>query len=216
MIAQIVKRILDAVLACAGLLLLSPVLVVIALAIRLNSPGPILFRQYRLGRGGVPFRIAKFRTMHQNAIDIRNADGSTCSDADDPRVTELGRFLRRSSLDELPQLWNVICGEMSLVGPRPDQVDQLRHYTAAEKRKLAVRPGITGLAQIGGRNRIHWETRKQLDCEYVERWSLWLDLSILIKTIPYALLGKDIHEAPYADDPDSQPKRYVRSSGLER
>jgi lipopolysaccharide/colanic/teichoic acid biosynthesis glycosyltransferase len=201
------KRMLDLILAGSALVLLLPLLALIGLAVRFSSEGPVLFRQDRLGKDGVPFRIMKFRTMRQNAPDVRNSDGSAHSSDSDPRVTALGRLLRRTSLDELPQLWNVVCGEMSLVGPRPDQLDQLRYYSAAERRKLAVRPGITGLAQIRGRNSIPWETRKQLDCEYVERWSLALDLSILFKTIPYVLLGRDIHEEPDASHDNA--RRYV-------
>jgi lipopolysaccharide/colanic/teichoic acid biosynthesis glycosyltransferase len=110
-------------------------------------------------------------------------------------VTPIGKWLRRTSLDELPQLLNVIRGEMSLVGPRPDQVDQIRFYTDVERRKLAVKPGLTGLAQISGRNRISWKARKELDLEYVEKHSLILDIKILFKTVPYVLLNRDIHSA---------------------
>jgi lipopolysaccharide/colanic/teichoic acid biosynthesis glycosyltransferase len=131
--------------------------------------------------------------MYTNAQDLRNPDGSAYSSDTDPRVTPVGRLLRQTSLDELPQLINVLRGEMSLVGPRPDQLDQLRFYSEQEKRKLLVKPGITGLAQISGRNNIPWERRKALDIEYVERQSFWLDLQILAKTIPYVLLRKDIH-----------------------
>ncbi len=123
----------------------------------------------------------------------RNPDGSAFAGETDPRVTPVGRILRRTSLDELPQLFNVLKGDMSLVGPRPDQVDQLRYYTDRERKKLEVRPGITGLAQISGRNSITWEQRKALDVEYVERKSFWLDLRILLKTLPYFILRKDIH-----------------------
>jgi lipopolysaccharide/colanic/teichoic acid biosynthesis glycosyltransferase len=131
--------------------------------------------------------------MYYNAPDLRNADGSAYTGDDDPRVTRVGRFLRRTSLDELPQLFNVLRGEMSLVGPRPDQVDQFRFYTETEKRKLSVKPGITGLAQIGGRNNISWGRRKALDVEYVDLQSFWLDLSILARTVPYVLLRKDVN-----------------------
>jgi len=165
----------------------------IVLAVRLSSPGPVLFRQWRLGLNERPFQLLKFRTMIHNAPDLRNPDGSAYIGADDPRVTPLGHFLRATSLDELPQLINVLRGEMSLVGPRPDQLDQLRFYTDREKEKLKVRPGLTGLAQISGRNRISWEQRKALDVEYVKRKSFWLDLCILARTIPYVVLRKDIN-----------------------
>jgi lipopolysaccharide/colanic/teichoic acid biosynthesis glycosyltransferase len=132
--------------------------------------------------------------MFAGCADLRNADGSAQSSDDDPRVTPAGRLLRQLSIDELPQLWNVLRGEMSLVGPRPDQVDQRRHYLAGEERKLDVRPGITGLAQISGRNAIGWDERRRLDVEYVEKWSLALDLAILARTVPYVLLRQGINQ----------------------
>jgi lipopolysaccharide/colanic/teichoic acid biosynthesis glycosyltransferase len=186
-------RFRDLLIAAVLLLILSPVLALIALAVRRSSSGPVLFRQRRLGRHARPFTVLKFRSMFHDAPDIRNRDGSAYTSDDDRRVTPVGRVLRKTSLDELPQLFNVLRGEMSLVGPRPDQADQIRFYTDAEKRKLDVRPGITGLAQIGGRNNISWERRKALDVEYVARQSFWLDLSILARSIPYVLLRKDIH-----------------------
>jgi undecaprenyl phosphate N,N'-diacetylbacillosamine 1-phosphate transferase len=188
-----VARIRDFLIVSALLLVLSPVLLACALAVRRSSPGPILFRQRRLGLHGRPFHVLKFRSMIHNAPDLRNADGSAYTGDDDPRVTAVGRFLRKTSLDELPQLFNVLRGDMSLVGPRPDQVDQIRFYTETEKRKLLVKPGITGLAQISGRNNITWERRKALDVEYVKHRSFWLDLAILARTVPYVLLRKDIN-----------------------
>jgi lipopolysaccharide/colanic/teichoic acid biosynthesis glycosyltransferase len=185
------KRAMDLVVSGAALLLLSPLLLFLAVMVRLTSTGPSLFRQKRLGRGGVPFTILKFRTMYLDAPDVRNPDGSAYNAEDDPRVTPFGRLLRKTSLDELPQLVNVLRGNMSLVGPRPDQVDQRQYYSASEVRKLEVRPGLTGLAQINGRNNIPWKQRKQLDVEYVERRSLRLDLYILANTIPYVLLRRD-------------------------
>jgi lipopolysaccharide/colanic/teichoic acid biosynthesis glycosyltransferase len=131
--------------------------------------------------------------MYQGCLPIWNPDGSAYTGDDDPRVTRVGRLLRGASLDELPQLFNVLRGDMSLVGPRPDQAGQLRFYSKTEKRKLLVKPGITGLAQISGRNNIPWQRRKALDVEYVDRQSFWLDLSILLKTIPYVLLRKEVN-----------------------
>lgn len=186
-------RIRDLLIVSALLLALSPVLLLCALAVRRSSPGPVLFRQRRLGQGGEPFILLKFRSMYDNPPDLRNADGSAFTGDDDPRVTRVGRFLRGTSLDELPQLFNVFRGDMSLVGPRPDQVDQLRYYTETEKRKLNVKPGITGLAQISGRNNISWDRRKAFDVEYADRRSFWLDLTILAKTIPYVLLRRDVN-----------------------
>jgi len=187
------KRVMDIFGALSGLVLLSPLLMLCAGLVAFSSPGPILFRQRRLGRYGRPFLILKFRTMLVDAPDLRNADGSAFSGSSDPRVTQVGRFLRSSSLDELPQLWNVLCGEMSLIGPRPDQCNQLIHYRPEELEKLQMKPGLSGLAQISGRNAISWENRKALDCQYVHNWSIALDLSILIRTIPFVLFQRGIH-----------------------
>jgi lipopolysaccharide/colanic/teichoic acid biosynthesis glycosyltransferase len=186
-------RFRDLLIASAALIVLAPVLLACALAVKWSSSGPILFRQARLGRDALPFYLLKFRSMIHKAPDVRNPDGSAYTGEEDPRVTRVGRFLRRASLDELPQLFNVLRGDMSLVGPRPDQVDQLRLYAETEKRKLNVKPGITGLAQISGRNNISWERRKALDVEYVGRQTFWLDLYILVKTIPYVLQRKDVN-----------------------
>jgi len=186
------KRAIDFVVAAAALTLLSPLLLMIAALVRSSSQGPVIFKQFRLGKGAKPFLIWKFRTMIADAPDVRNPDGSAYNAGDDPRVTRIGNVLRKTSLDEIPQLFNVLMGDMSLVGPRPDQVDQLKYYTEAEKRKLTVQPGITGLAQISGRNSISWEQRKRLDLEYIDRQSLKLDLAILGQTLPYVLLRRGI------------------------
>ena len=190
------KRMLDVVLAGSALIVLSPLLACLAIAVRLTSPGPALFRQQRLGRGGRVFTLCKFRTMSCGAADLRNSDGSAYSAADDPRVTRLGRFLRTSSLDELPQLFNVFLGDMSLVGPRPELPDQIRFYSESDKRRLCIRPGLTGLAQISGRNEIPWERRRQLDVEYVDRGSLALDASILFHTVGFVLRRRGINTTP--------------------
>lgn len=190
---NLMTRVRDLLVASVLLLAFSPVLFLCAVIIRRSSPGPVLFRQLRLGRNGAVFFLLKFRSMYVDAPDVRNVDGSAYSGDDDPRVTRIGRVLRETSLDELPQLLNVLRGEMSLVGPRPDQADQLRYYTEEEKRKLKVKPGITGLAQISGRNEISWERRKALDVEYVMRQSALLDLSILVRTIPYVICRKGIN-----------------------
>jgi lipopolysaccharide/colanic/teichoic acid biosynthesis glycosyltransferase/glycosyltransferase involved in cell wall biosynthesis len=188
-----VKRLIDIVGASVALTVLAPVFILIAIAIRLDSKGSVWFRQKRLTRGAKPFMVYKFRTMIQNAPDLRNADGSAFSSANDSRVTRVGRFLRKTSLDEIPQFINVLFGSMSLVGPRPDQADQSQYYTPEEWRRTYVKPGITGLAQINGRNSISWAERKQLDLEYVDRQSVQLDCQILFKTIPYVLGSRDIY-----------------------
>lgn len=192
------KRLIDMLGAGVALVVLLPLIAAVALAIKLTSPdpfkgSPVIFRQRRLGLNGAPFDVYKFRSMAVNAPEIRNPDGSAFAGEDDPRVTAIGNFIRKTSLDELPQLFNVLMGDMSLVGPRPDQVDQIRFYDDQERRKLLVKPGITGLAQISGRNDISWKMRKALDVRYVEERSLMLDLEILLKTIPYVLLRKGIH-----------------------
>ncbi|MEO6213080.1 MAG: sugar transferase [Vicinamibacterales bacterium] len=187
------KRFLDVCVSAAGLALLSPVLLGIAAAIIISDRGPALYRGQRLGRGGRTFRMLKFRTMTAGAPDVRNPDGSTRSDPGDPRVTRVGRWLRRTSLDELPQLWNVLRGDMSLVGPRPDLPDQIQYYAQADHQRLAVRPGITGLAQVSGRNDITWEQRRALDLQYIALRSFRTDLAILRRTIPGVLRGRGVY-----------------------
>ena len=196
---QFIKRLIDIVGAVLALALLAPIFILIAIAIRLDSRGSVWFRQRRLTRGARPFMVYKFRTMIENAPDLRNADGSTFNAANDSRVTRVGRFLRRTSLDEVPQFINVLLGSMSLVGPRPDQADQSQYYTPEEWRRTHVKPGITGLAQINGRNSISWAERKQLDLEYVDRQSIQLDCQILFKTIPYVLGSRDIYVSPVSE-----------------
>jgi lipopolysaccharide/colanic/teichoic acid biosynthesis glycosyltransferase len=203
--SSLAKRAIDLAGALTGLLLLSPVMLVLALLIRLESPGPVLFRQWRHGRFGRPFRMLKFRTMVVDAerrlgdLEHRNesAGGVLFKLRDDPRVTRLGRLLRRSSLDELPQLINVLRGEMSLVGPRPLQLrdcDQLavvdpRSYA----RRLEVLPGLTGPWQIDGRSALDYERMVELDCDYVARRSTGWDLAILARTVLVVLLGRGAH-----------------------
>jgi lipopolysaccharide/colanic/teichoic acid biosynthesis glycosyltransferase/glycosyltransferase involved in cell wall biosynthesis len=191
-IQRLMKRAFDFCASLVALVLVSPILGIIAVAVRVSSPGPVLFRARRAGLAGRPFDMLKFRTMRQGSPDLRNPDGSTFNAAGDPRVTHTGAWLRRTSLDELPQLWNVICGDMSLVGPRPDLPDQLRLYTEADYQRLRVRPGITGLAQVSGRNRLTWQQRRALDLEYVSARSMWLDLSILARTVPGVLFGRGV------------------------
>lgn len=192
---RVVKRILDVVVAAAGLAILSPGLALVALAIRLDSPGPVFFRQQRLGRDGVPFRIWKFRTMRADA-DVRlDERGNVVNVARDPRHTRMGRFLRSLSLDELPQLINVVSGEMSLIGPRPDLPEALGLYSPEERRKLDVKPGITGLAQASGRNALDAHEKWTLDARYAAEVSLALDARILWLTVGTVLGRRGIYDA---------------------
>lgn len=193
-IGQTIKRLTDILVSVVVIVLVSPLFLLCSLMIVFTMGMPVIFKQLRLGKNGVPFRLLKFRSMVNNPPDIRNEDGSAFTGADDPRVTRVGRFLRKTSLDELPQFFNVLLGSMSLVGPRPDQIDQRKYYSEVEEKKLLVKPGITGLAQISGRNKISWEQRKALDVYYVENQSLWLDLVIILKTVPYVLLQRGVNE----------------------
>jgi undecaprenyl phosphate N,N'-diacetylbacillosamine 1-phosphate transferase len=177
-------------LAFVGLLTLFPVFVLIGMSIWLDSPGPVLFRLRAAGRGGRAFDQWKFRTMVK---DARQKVHPFETFATDPRITRVGRFLRRWSLDELPQLWNVLRGEMSIVGPRPNFTEIAARYPPFEARRLLVRPGLTGLAQIQGRNLVPWPQRIALDIAYIEHYSLWLDFKILLGTIPVWLRGKGLY-----------------------
>ena len=190
---RVIKRLMDLIASAAALLVLSPILLVLAIVIRLDSRGPALFRQPRLGEQRVPFTIYKFRTMQVNAPDVRNADGSTFNADDDPRVTRVGRLLRKTSLDELPQLISVLKGDMSLVGPRPDVADALRIYRPQDYIRLTVKPGITGWSAIHGRNTVPLDQRRDLDIEYVTKYSLRLDIEILLRTIPYVLASRGVN-----------------------
>lgn len=181
------KRVLDYVLAAGGLFVAGPAMIGIAAAIALDSPGGVLFAQERLGKDGRPFRLLKFRTMRPAPLQY-NSDGSTRVDAHDDRVTRVGRYLR-GALDELPQLFNVLRGEMSLVGPRPDLVSQRALYAPGEERKLAALPGLTGLAVVVGRTDLPWKERVRVDIWYIEHWSLGLDLRILLETLLLPLGG---------------------------
>jgi exopolysaccharide biosynthesis polyprenyl glycosylphosphotransferase len=191
------KRLLDFVGASVGLVLLSPILLGIAIAIRLRDGSPVLFRQVRVGRHGRPFTIYKFRTM---AIDAEERFGEVAASSDtagaafkmrdDPRVTSLGRILRSSSLDELPQLINVLRGEMSLVGPRPAPPREVDQYDMWHRRRLSMRPGMTGLWQVNARLDEHFDDRAQLDLKYIDGWTFWTDVSILARTLPALLLER--------------------------
>jgi lipopolysaccharide/colanic/teichoic acid biosynthesis glycosyltransferase len=184
--ALALKRAMDVAGATAGLVLLSPVLAAAAVAVRASVGKPILFRQVRPGLGGHPFTILKFRTMREPR------PGEVWWQTSEQRLTRVGRFLRRTSLDELPELWNVLTGEMSLVGPRPLLVEYLESYTPDERRRHDVRPGITGWAAVNGRHAIRFKERLALDVWYVDHWSLALDLRILLRTVVQVLSRTDV------------------------
>lgn len=180
------KRLLDFLAAGLGLLLLSPILFVVAVLIKKRLGSPVLFRQVRPGMNSKPFQMIKFRTM-RDAID---ANGTPLPDSE--RMTPFGQFLRSTSLDELPELWNVLKGDMSLVGPRPLLMEYLPLYTPEQYRRHEVRPGVTGWAQINGRNALSWEEKFALDVWYVDNRSLWLDIKILVLTVKKVLFRDDI------------------------
>ena len=192
----VVKRALDVGVAVAGLVLSAPLLGVLAAAIRVTMGRPVCFRQERPGRGGRPFRIVKFRTMR----DTEPGEDPLTSDA--MRLTALGGWLRRTSLDELPTLWNVLSGDMSLVGPRPLLMRYLSRYSAEQARRHEVKPGLTGWAQVNGRNAISWEEKFQYDVWYVDHQSLLLDLRILARTALKVLKREGISAGDHATMPE--------------
>jgi exopolysaccharide biosynthesis polyprenyl glycosylphosphotransferase len=194
---RLAKEVLDRCAAAMLLLLLGPALLAIATAIRIDSPGPAIFRQTRIGLRGRPFGVTKFRTMRAGAdgeiaalAHLNEGDGPLFKIRQDPRITGVGRWLRRYSLDELPQLWNVLSGSMSLVGPRPPLPSEVERYASEVRRRLLVKPGITGLWQVSGRSDLSWEDAVWLDLHYVENWSVGLDALVLWKTVGAVLSGR--------------------------
>ena len=195
-LALMLKRILDFVGAAALMVLLSPVFAVLALAIRLDSRGPVFFRQERVGLHGRPFNVVKFRSMcldaEEQLHDLREhneINGHAFKLANDPRITRVGQFLRRSSLDELPQIWNVFRGQMSLVGPRPPLPSEVANYDTWHRRRLSMKPGMTGLWQVRARRSPEFDHWVAQDLEYIDSWSLWLDFKIIARTVPAVLSG---------------------------
>ena len=193
-LGMIAKRVLDFVGAAILLVVLSPIFVAIGLAVRATSDGPVLFGQTRVGMNGRRFRVIKFRTMVQGAeaalaelLDRNEVRGHAFKMTNDPRTTRIGRFLRRTSLDELPQLWNVIRGQMSLVGPRPPLPAEVAGYTVWHRRRLSMKPGMTGLWQVRDRREQEFDRWVETDLEYIDSWSFWLDLKIIFQTIPAVL-----------------------------
>jgi lipopolysaccharide/colanic/teichoic acid biosynthesis glycosyltransferase len=191
------KRLLDIVLASIGLIPALPVVALAALAIKCTSKGPVFFRQQRAGYRGQPFTFYKLRTMIEGAegikdslADLNEADGPVFKIADDPRVTFVGRILRKTSIDELPQLWNVLRGDMSIVGPRPPTLDEIDAYESWQRRRLHCIGGLTCLWQVGGRSNVGFLDWVRLDLQYLKRRSLWLDLLLILRTIPAVLVGR--------------------------
>jgi exopolysaccharide biosynthesis polyprenyl glycosylphosphotransferase len=192
------KRSLDVLGAALGLLALAPLFAAVAVAVKLESRGPVFFRQSRVGRHGRPFGMFKFRSMvvdaeaRRAALEAQNEHkrGPVFKITHDPRITRVGRWIRRTSIDELPQLWNVLRGEMSLVGPRPPIPAEVQKYDAWQRRRLSVTPGLTGLWQVSGRNNVDFDEWMRLDLRYIDTWSFALDLRLLGRTIPVVLTGK--------------------------
>ncbi|MFR4161299.1 MAG: sugar transferase [Paraclostridium sordellii] len=185
-----IKNILDRILALIGIIAISPILFITAFIIKIESEGPIIFKQDRVGKDGKIFKVYKFRSMIENAQYI--GAGLYFEGEDDPRITKSGKFIRKTSIDELPQLFNVLKGEMSLVGPRPLLKITIDEMTDRQRRRLLMKPGMTGLAQINGRNELSIKERIENDLEYIENYSLILDVKIILRTIGVVLLRKGI------------------------
>jgi len=195
--ALFMKRVIDVVLSFAALILGAPLIALIALLIKADSKGPVLFVQKRCGINGRSFSMYKFRSMHADAekrlSDVRGGnemDGPVFKMKNDPRITRSGRLLRKASLDELPQLWNVLRGDMSIVGPRPPLAAEVAKYERWQRRRLSMKPGLTCIWQVSGRNEIAFEDWMRLDLQYIDNWSLWLDFKILVRTIPAVIFGR--------------------------
>jgi len=189
------KRILDFTGAAIGILLTGPIMLIAAIAIRVTDPGPVLFRQVRAGRNGRTFTMLKFRSMVMDAekrkaelMHLNEMDGPVFKIQRDPRITAVGRFIRKTSIDELPQLFNILVGDMSLVGPRPPLPSEVDQYETWQRRRLSVKPGLTGMWQVSGRNQIDFDEWMKMDLEYIDNWSLWLDIKIILKTVPAVVL----------------------------
>ncbi len=195
---EVTKRAIDIVLAGSALIVLSPVLCVCAILIKLTDWGPVLFYQTRVGRNGKEFRCYKLRSMVPHADRLKSSlaklshhmDSRTFKITNDPRITWVGKWLRRLSLDELPQLWNIVVGDMSVVGPRPPVPAEVRLYSARDRRRLDVRPGLTCIWQVSGRADIPFEQQVQLDIDYIEKRNLWLDLKLIAWTVPAVVSGR--------------------------
>ena len=207
---RMIKEIYDKILSIAALIILSPLFIIISVLIKLDSRGPVFFIQERAGLKGKLFSSIKFRTMMHKAAE--RGLGLNIKDGDE-RITRVGRFLRAWSLDELPQLINVLKGDMSIVGPRPTLQYQVELYNDFQRKRLLVKPGITGWAQVNGRNAISWEERIKLDVWYVENWSLWLDFRIMLKTIKVVIKKEGLYGARGIND-DFMPQNHDESPSI--
>ncbi len=194
---EISKRVLDIAGATVGLILVAPLMLIFAVAIKLDSPGPVLFRHMRLGQDGKPFAMVKFRSMYQDAAirqDTLKPDndvvGPVFKIRSDPRITPVGRFIRKASIDELPQLWHVLRGDMSLVGPRPPIPHEVARYEPWQRERLAVKPGLTCTWQVSGRSDVRFDEWVRMDIQYVRTRNIWLDLKLLLQTIPAVITGR--------------------------
>lgn len=196
-----IKRMLDVLLALAGILAVSPLCLIVAALIKRSDPaGAVIFKQFRIGKDGKPFLMYKFRSMVtgadrmlDNILHLNETEGAMFKMKNDPRITPIGRFIRRTSIDELPQLFNVLRGDMSLVGPRPPLPNEVEGYTPYERQRLRVTPGCTGLWQVSGRSKLGFKRMLELDLEYIAEWSIWLDVKIMLRTFRVLFGSKDAY-----------------------
>lgn len=192
------KRLLDVFVSIGALTVLSPIILMLAIIIKLDSPGPVFFSQLRVGRKGVPFKFWKVRSMYVDAEDTRATLMDECSDTHkilfklkkDPRITRVGKYIRRYSLDEVPQLWNVLIGDMSLVGPRPALLEEVEQYNLNDRKRLTAVPGVTGIWQTSGRSDTPFKVQVEMDLQYIRYAGIWTDLKLLLKTIPAVISGR--------------------------
>ncbi|MBR3255367.1 MAG: sugar transferase [Clostridia bacterium] len=205
------KRFLDIIFSIVIMPFFLIVLLIIGPIIFLEDKGKIFYNAARLGKNGKVFKMYKFRSMKENSKDIRNEDGSTYNGEDDPRVTKIGKILRKTSIDELPQIINVLKGDMSFIGPRPDLPEHMKMYKRKQKRKLEVRPGITGYNQAYYRNSVDWKTRIKNDIFYIDNISFWLDIKVLFKTLSTVFK----HEGVYINIPEIEAKQTIKEENKE-
>lgn len=194
---MIIKRMFDYLFSIIGLIIISPLLVFVSLLIKIDSSGPVFFKQKRIGQNGDIFEIYKFRTMINNA---ENIGSGLKTSSNDPRITKIGKILRKTSIDEIPQLINIIKGQMSFIGPRPAPVVLLDRMNTCEKKRLNFKPGLTGWAQINGRTNLTWKEKFEFDIWYCENFSLLLDIKIFIKTIKYVLFSKNVYSDRFSEE----------------